>query len=325
MAIMCRNHRGFIDATVACSKLGAHALYLNTAFAGPADHRRRPSARSRPRSSTTTSSRASSTTPARAASASSPGTTPTRSPRTRCIEDLIAARRPVRRRAAGREGPRRHPHERHDRHAQGRPAPPARVAGPGRRAVLEDPAARRRAHADRRADVPLVGLRALHAGHGPGLDARPAARSTPRTRSAPIARHECTALAVVPVMLQRMLELPAEVDRPLRPLARCASSPLSGSRAARRAAPRRSWTASATSSTTSTARPRSPGRRSRRPPTCARRRARPAARRAGTVVKLLDDDGREVPAGETGRIFVGNEMAVRGLHGRRRQGASSTA
>src|SRR5215210_7490598 len=35
VAIMCRNHRGFIDATVACSKLGAHALYLNTAFAGP--------------------------------------------------------------------------------------------------------------------------------------------------------------------------------------------------------------------------------------------------------------------------------------------------
>jgi fatty-acyl-CoA synthase len=35
VAIMCRNHRGFIDATVACSKLGAHSLYLNTAFAGP--------------------------------------------------------------------------------------------------------------------------------------------------------------------------------------------------------------------------------------------------------------------------------------------------
>ncbi len=35
VAIMCRNHRGFIDATVACSKLGATALYLNTAFAGP--------------------------------------------------------------------------------------------------------------------------------------------------------------------------------------------------------------------------------------------------------------------------------------------------
>ena len=32
---MCRNHRGFMDATVACSRLGAHALYLNTMFAGP--------------------------------------------------------------------------------------------------------------------------------------------------------------------------------------------------------------------------------------------------------------------------------------------------
>src|ERR1035438_2767650 len=35
VAIMCRNHRGFVDATIACSKLGASALYLNTAFAGP--------------------------------------------------------------------------------------------------------------------------------------------------------------------------------------------------------------------------------------------------------------------------------------------------
>jgi acyl-CoA synthetase (AMP-forming)/AMP-acid ligase II len=35
VAIMCRNHRGFVEATVACSKLGAHALFLNTAFAAP--------------------------------------------------------------------------------------------------------------------------------------------------------------------------------------------------------------------------------------------------------------------------------------------------
>jgi acyl-CoA synthetase (AMP-forming)/AMP-acid ligase II len=35
VAVMCRNHRGFIEATVACSKLGASVLYLNTAFAGP--------------------------------------------------------------------------------------------------------------------------------------------------------------------------------------------------------------------------------------------------------------------------------------------------
>ena len=35
VAIMCRNHRYFIEATMACSKLGAVALYLNTAFAAP--------------------------------------------------------------------------------------------------------------------------------------------------------------------------------------------------------------------------------------------------------------------------------------------------
>src|SRR5918994_2975482 len=35
VAIMCRNHRHFVEATMACSKLGLVALYLNTAFAGP--------------------------------------------------------------------------------------------------------------------------------------------------------------------------------------------------------------------------------------------------------------------------------------------------
>lgn len=35
VAIMCRNHRGFVDASIAAAKLGADMLYLNTAFAGP--------------------------------------------------------------------------------------------------------------------------------------------------------------------------------------------------------------------------------------------------------------------------------------------------
>jgi fatty-acyl-CoA synthase len=35
VAIMCRNHRYFVEATMACAKLGAVSLYLNTAFAGP--------------------------------------------------------------------------------------------------------------------------------------------------------------------------------------------------------------------------------------------------------------------------------------------------
>jgi len=35
VGVMCRNHRGFIEATLAAAKLGASALYLNTMFAGP--------------------------------------------------------------------------------------------------------------------------------------------------------------------------------------------------------------------------------------------------------------------------------------------------
>jgi acyl-CoA synthetase (AMP-forming)/AMP-acid ligase II len=35
VGVMCRNHRGFIEATLASAKIGASALYLNTMFAGP--------------------------------------------------------------------------------------------------------------------------------------------------------------------------------------------------------------------------------------------------------------------------------------------------
>jgi fatty-acyl-CoA synthase len=35
VGLMCRNHRGFVEAVVACSKLGCDVVYLNTAFSGP--------------------------------------------------------------------------------------------------------------------------------------------------------------------------------------------------------------------------------------------------------------------------------------------------
>src|SRR5947208_14790189 len=35
IAILARNHRYFVEATIACSKIGAKALYLNTSFAAP--------------------------------------------------------------------------------------------------------------------------------------------------------------------------------------------------------------------------------------------------------------------------------------------------
>ena len=35
VAILCRNHRGFVDALLASTRIGAHALLLNTGFSGP--------------------------------------------------------------------------------------------------------------------------------------------------------------------------------------------------------------------------------------------------------------------------------------------------
>ena len=35
VGVMCRNHRGFVEITIALAKLGANTLYLNTGFAGP--------------------------------------------------------------------------------------------------------------------------------------------------------------------------------------------------------------------------------------------------------------------------------------------------
>src|SRR5436190_8892625 len=36
VGIMCRNHRGFVEALVATNRIGADVLLLNTSFAGPA-------------------------------------------------------------------------------------------------------------------------------------------------------------------------------------------------------------------------------------------------------------------------------------------------
>src|SRR6202046_921663 len=36
VAIMCRNHRGFVEALIAANRIGAAVLLLNTSFAGPA-------------------------------------------------------------------------------------------------------------------------------------------------------------------------------------------------------------------------------------------------------------------------------------------------
>ena len=148
-----------------CSKLGADALYLNTMFAGAADHRRlraraaqgdrlrRGVRGARRRAPRRRRKRFVAWPDGRAAG-----------PRTRCSRTSIAAGDPSDARAAGREGPRRHPHvaaRPARRRARSRKQPDS--LDPVAVAALEDPAPRARADDDRRADVPLVGLRALHA------------------------------------------------------------------------------------------------------------------------------------------------------------------
>jgi acyl-coenzyme A synthetase/AMP-(fatty) acid ligase len=127
------------------------------------------------------------------------------------------------------------------------------------------------------------------------------------------AEHRVRVLAVVPVMMQRMLELPEDVRR------RYDLSDLEVTAASGSALPgelANKWmdefgdnlynlygsteVAWATIATPEDMR-EAPGT-SGKPP-------------RGTVVRIVDEEGNDVDQGETGRIFVGNEMAFEGYTG----------
>ncbi len=128
-----------------------------------------------------------------------------------------------------------------------------------------------------------------------------------------VADNDADALVVVPVMLQRIMELdPAVLDRyELRSLRVTAASgsALPGDLAARwmdrfgdnlynfYGSTEVGWATIATPADMRAA----PGTAGRPP--------------HGTVIAILDGDGRPLPAGESGRIFVGNEMSFEGYTG----------
>ena len=138
-------------------------------------------------------------------------------------------------------------------------------------------------------------------------------RFDPEAVLADVARWHADVLAVVPVMLQRILALPdeARTGHDTRSLQIVCSS---GS--ALPAALATEWmdafgdnlynfygsteVAQATVATPADMRA-SPGTAGRPP--------------LGTVLRILDDEGHEVPQGETGRIFVGNAMQFEGYTG----------
>jgi acyl-CoA synthetase (AMP-forming)/AMP-acid ligase II len=312
VAIMCRNHRGFIEATVACSKLGADALYLNTAFAGPqiAD----VMAREKP---------------------------------VALIYDdeftglVEEGGRNLRRFVAWHDGA----------GAAADPLIEALISGsdpsdvappkePGRVVILTSGTTGTPKGASRRQPESLVPAAALfskiplkarettmiaapmfhswgfaHFTLGLALSSTLVLRHKfdPEATLAATAQHRATALAVVPVMLQRILELPRETIArydlsSLRVIA-ASGSVLPGELAVRvmdafgdilynlYGSTEVAWATIATPADLRAA----PGTAGRPP--------------LGTVVKLLDSEGCEVPPGETGRIFVANELLFDGYTG----------
>lgn len=306
VGVLCRNHRGFVELTAALAKLGATALYLNTGFARPqlldvlereravlvvADHEY-----------------------------------------LELVGDdrtIVADRREV-------DG-----HETLDGLARTVGAGPRRPPpAPGRTIILTSgttgtpKGAARPQHAGigsvvsmldripyREGETAVVPAPLFHSwgfGNlslglllGTTFVLRP--RFDPETVLADVARHRAEVLVAVPVMLQRILDLPAEVRRRYD-TSSLRIVPLSGSAIPGDLATR--WMDEfgdtiynlygstevgwATIATPADLRA-DPGTAGRPP--------------LGTVVKLLDADGREVPVGHRGRIFVGSELLFEGYTG----------
>jgi acyl-CoA synthetase (AMP-forming)/AMP-acid ligase II len=313
VAIMCRNHRGFIDATVACSKLGANALYLNTAFAGP--QITDVVAREKPVAIVYDAE----------------------------FEELIHDAGVRRKRFIawhdGGEKPKDPLLE--DLIEQGDASDVVPPSEKGRVVILTsgttgtpkgasrkqpdslDPAAALFSKIPLRArETTMIAAPMFHSwgfAHftlGMGLSSTLVLKRKfdPEATLSLTAQHEATALAVVPVMLQRMLELPIETIQKydlgaLRVIA-ASGSALPGELATRAmdafgdvlynlyGSTEVAWATIATPADLRAA----PGTAGRPP--------------RGTVVRLYDADGAPVTKpGETGRIFVANEMLFEGYTG----------
>ena len=305
-AVLCRNHRGFIEATVALGKLGAQLVYLNTGFAGPqlADVVGREGV-------------------------------------TLLVYDdefadlLAGVGSGVTRFVAWHDGdaPERTLDELIESGDERDRPPPAR---PGRTIILTSgttgtPKGARQQPRSLGPAVSLLSLIPLHARQttviaaplfhswgfahfGLGLLLGSTLvlqrRFDPEATLAAIASTRATALVVVPVMLQRILDLP-EGRRLVHDSSSLRAVPVSGSALPGDLAIRFmdefgdvlynlygstevAWATIATPADMRAA----PGTAGRPP--------------RGTVVKVLDANGRELPSGTSGRIFVGNEMLFEG-------------
>jgi acyl-CoA synthetase (AMP-forming)/AMP-acid ligase II len=311
VGIMCRNHRGFIEASMAVSKLGADALYLNTAFAGP--QLTEVVGRENPKALVYDEE----------------------------FGELLddAGKRRKRLIAWHDSASCKHP-TLDELIAHGDPDDVVAPAREGRATILTSGTTGTPKGASRRNPQSLdpavallsrIPLRTRTVSHiaAPLFHSWGFAHFTlglilgttyvlrrkfePEACLAELARCRCHSLVVVPVMLSRILELPQETrskyDLSSLEVVAASGSALPGDLATKwmdafgdtlynlYGSTEVAWASIATPADMRAA-PWTAGR----PP-------------RGTVVKLLDERGREVPEGETGRIFVANEMLFEGYTG----------
>jgi acyl-CoA synthetase (AMP-forming)/AMP-acid ligase II/carbon monoxide dehydrogenase subunit G len=311
VAIMCRNHRGFIEATIAVSKLGADALYLNTAFAGPQINE--VVQREKPKALIFDEE---------------------------FYELLEEAGHRRKRFVAWHDSPTCPDPTLDDLMSDGDPSPVVPPDREGRAVILTSGTTGTPKGASRGnpqsldpvvsylSSIPLKSRQVIHIAaplfHSWGfahfslgliLGTTYVLRRKfdPEAALAEVARSRADALAVVPVMMQRIMDLPEETrakyDVSSLKVVAASGSALPGDLATRwmdefgdtlynlYGSTEVAWASIATPADMRAA----PGTAGRPP--------------RGTVVKLYDENGAEVRPGETGRIFVGNEMLFEGYTG----------
>jgi acyl-CoA synthetase (AMP-forming)/AMP-acid ligase II len=311
VGVMCRNHRGFIETTAALSKLGADALYLNTAFAAP--QLTEVVGREKPKGIVYDEE----------------------------FGDLLSEAAKRRKRFIAWHDSDDLPYPTiGEMIAGGDPSdvvPPERE---GRATILTSgttgsPKGASRANPESMdpvvsllSKIPLKARQKTHIAaplfHSWGfahfslgliLGSTYVLRRKfdPEACLAEVARRRCDTLVVVPVMMQRILELPEEVrakyDLSSLKVVAASGSALPGDLAIQwmdafgdnlynlYGSTEVAWASIATPEDMRAA----PGTAGKPP--------------RGTVVKLYDEDENEVPPGEAGRIFVGNEMLFEGYTG----------
>jgi fatty-acyl-CoA synthase len=315
VGLMARNHRGFVDALVACSKLGCDVLFLNTAFSGPqltdVVQREKPKALIYDQEFAAVLKDAGHR---RKRFVAWHDDADAERPKDPTLEQLIEA---------------------------GDPSDVVPPGSPGRATILTSgttgtPKGAARSQPKNLDPVAaLLAVIPLHARENTMIAAPMfhswgfahftlglALSSTlvmrrkfdPEATLSLTAQHECTALVVVPVMLQRILELPDETLTRYD-ISSVRAVPVSGS--ALPAAVSERWmdlfgenlynlygsTEVAWATIASPADLRAAPGTAGRPP-------------RGTVVRLYDEAGAPVAGpGETGRIFVGNDVQFEGYTG----------